>query len=68
VGRDYTSPTVTSKYQGALGWCVARTVKVPDPVYERIQRKAEREDVSHGVVVRDWMDKAEKYDELEVRR
>ena len=46
---------------------MAKTVKVPDPVYERIQRRAEREDVSHGVVVRDWMDKAEKYDQIEGR-
>ena len=47
---------------------MGKTVKVPSPVYDRITRQAERQDVSRGVVVRDWMDKAEKYDELEVRR
>jgi len=47
---------------------MGKTVKVPTPVYERIERQASREDVSMGVVVRDWMDKAEKYDKLEVRR
>jgi len=47
---------------------MAQTVKVPDPVYSKIQRQAERQDVSMGVVVRDWMDKAEKFEEIEVRR
>jgi len=46
---------------------MARTVKVPDPVYDRIQREAERQDVSFGTIVRDWMDKAEKWDEHERR-
>lgn len=40
-------------------------MKVPDPVYDRISRVAEREDVSYGTVVREWMDKAEKYEEVE---
>jgi len=47
---------------------MGKSVKVPKPVYDRIARQAEREDVSNGVVVRDWMEKAEKFDELEVRR
>jgi len=46
---------------------VARTVKVPDPVYERISRESDRQDVSMGTVVRDWMDKAEQYEEIEAR-
>lgn len=46
---------------------MARTVKVPDPVYSEIEREASREDISMGAVVRDWMDKAEKYDEMEGR-
>lgn len=44
---------------------VAKTVRIPDPVYAKIDREAEREDVSHGAIVRDWMDKAEKYEQLE---
>jgi len=47
---------------------MGKTVKVPEPVYQRIERQAEREDVPRGVVVRDWMAKAEKYDEMEARR
>jgi len=47
---------------------MGKSVKVPGPVYDRISREAERQDISRGVVVRDWMEKAEKFDELEVRR
>lgn len=48
--------------------CVGKTVKVPDPVYRRIEQQAERQDVPRGVVVRDWMEKADKHDEMEARR
>jgi len=44
---------------------MGKTVKVPKPVYERIERQSERQDVSFGTIVRDWMEKADKYDELE---
>jgi len=47
---------------------VAKTIRVPDPVYADIDRQAEREDVSHGTIVRDWKDKAEKFEEMERRR
>jgi len=47
---------------------MGKTVKVPNPVYQRIEQQAEREDVARGVVVREWMRKAEKYDEVEARR
>jgi len=43
------------------------TIRVPDPVYERIEREAERQDVARGTVVRDWMEKAEKAEKLEGR-
>lgn len=46
---------------------MAQTVKVPDPVYSRIVSTAEREDVSHGTIVREWMEKAQRFDELESR-
>lgn len=47
---------------------MSKSIRVPDPVYSRITSQAEREDISRGAVVRDWMEKAEKYEELEVRR
>ena len=46
---------------------MAKAVRVPDPVYERISREAEREDVSRGTVIRDWMEKAEKFEQMEGR-
>ena len=48
--------------------CMGKPVKVPGPVYGRIEREAEHEDITRGAVVRDWMDKAEKYEQIEVRR
>ena len=44
---------------------MGKTVKVPDPVYDRIEREAKRQDVARGAIVRDWMDKADRYDELD---
>lgn len=46
---------------------MGQTVRLPDPVYNRIERVAEREDISRGAVVREWMQKAEKYDEVAQR-
>jgi len=40
---------------------MGKTVRIPDPVYERAERQAEREDVAIGTVIREWMNKAEKY-------
>lgn len=45
---------------------MGKAVRVPDPVYRRIESESDREDISRGAVVRDWMEKAEKYDEMEV--
>ena len=47
---------------------MGKSIRVPDPVYSRITHEAERQDVPRGVIVREWMEKAEKFDELEVRR
>lgn len=47
---------------------MGKSVRVPDPVYSKITSQAERQDVPRGVIVREWMDKAEKFEELEVRR
>jgi hypothetical protein len=47
---------------------MGETVRIPDPVYSKASREAERQDVARGVVIREWMEKAEKFDEMEVRR
>jgi len=47
---------------------MGKPIKVPNPVYDRIERRAEREDISRGAVVRDLMEKAEQFEEMETRR
>lgn len=47
---------------------MGHAVRIPDPVYERIERQAEREDITRGAVVREWMQKAEKYEQVEEGR
>jgi len=47
---------------------VSKSIRVPNPVYERITREAERKDIARGTVVRDWMEKADEYDKLDVQR
>jgi hypothetical protein len=47
---------------------MGKAIRVPDPVYSKVTTQAEREDVPRGVVVREWMEKAEKFDEMEGRR
>jgi len=49
------------KEVGYVGLDMAQTIRVPDPVYERVVTDAERQDVPHGVIVRDWM---QTYDEV----
>ena len=44
---------------------MGKPVKVPDPVYDRVSREAGRRDIARGAVIADWMDKAEKFDEIE---
>ena len=46
---------------------MGKAIRVPDPVANRIDREAEREDISRGAVVRDWMEKADKYEEVAQR-
>ncbi|AFH23097.1 hypothetical protein OSG_eHPD7_00125 [environmental Halophage eHP-D7] len=43
---------------------VTRTVKVPDPVYERLSDEARKEDVSRGAIMKMWLDKADAYDSV----
>jgi len=47
---------------------MGKTIRIPDPVYSKAQSQAERQDVSIGVVVRDWMDKADKFERMERRK
>lgn len=44
---------------------MGKTVKVPDPVYEEIDRQSDAEDVSHGTIVRDWMEAANESNQIE---
>lgn len=46
---------------------MTKSVKIPEPVYDAAKREAERRDVPMGVVIEGWKDKADKFDELEVR-
>jgi len=46
---------------------VTDTVRVPEPVFEKIVRESERKDVARGVIVKEWMENAEEYDNLEER-
>jgi hypothetical protein len=41
---------------------MAKVVKIPDPVYQRMSDEAKREDISRGAVVKTWLDKADAYD------
>lgn len=47
---------------------VTKVVRVPNDVYARAEREAERKDVALGVVIMQWMDKADKYEEMETRQ
>jgi len=44
---------------------VSEPVRVPDPVYERIERIAEQKDCARGEVVRDWMEDSDELEEIE---
>ena len=41
---------------------MAKVVKIPDPVYQRMSDEAQKEDISRGAVVKTWLDKADAYD------
>ena len=47
---------------------MGKPIRVPDPVYSKATSEAERQDVPRGVVVKEWMEKAERFEEIEVRR
>ena len=46
---------------------MGKAIRVPDPVYSKITTQAERQDVSRGVIVKEWMEKAEKFEEVSRR-
>ena len=46
---------------------MGKSVRVPDPVYSKLTSQAERQDVARGVIIREWMDKAEKFEEVNRR-
>lgn len=43
---------------------MGKPVRVPDPVYSKVTSEAERQDVSRGAIIREWMEKAEKFEEV----
>jgi len=47
---------------------VSETVRIPDPVYSKATTESERQDVSRGAIIQQWMNKAEKFEEMERRR
>jgi hypothetical protein len=42
---------------------MTHTIRVPTPVYNRLTDTAADADVSHGAVVREWMYKADMWDD-----
>jgi hypothetical protein len=46
---------------------MGKAIRVPDPVYSKVTTEAERQDISRGAVVREWMQKAEKFEQMEGR-
>ncbi len=46
---------------------MGETIRVPAPVYDRIVRESDRQDIANGVVVKQWMEKADDYDDMEAR-
>jgi len=43
-------------------------VRLPEPVLQQALSESELTDTSPGAVIRSWMEKAERFDEMEVRR
>jgi hypothetical protein len=46
---------------------MGKSIRVPDPVYSKVTTQAERQDVARGVIVKEWMEKAERFDEVQHR-
>lgn len=46
---------------------MGKPIRVPGPVYSKATTQAERQDVSRGAIVREWMEKAERFDEVDRR-
>jgi len=47
---------------------MGKTVKLPEPVYSKARSQADRQDVAIGVIIRDWKDKADKFERMERRQ
>ena len=46
---------------------MGQAIRIPDPVYRRVTSEAERQDVARGVIVKEWMEKADKFEEVQRR-
>ena len=44
---------------------MSKPVRVPDPVYERLQRESDERDIPPMAIVGEWMDKADRLDEIQ---
>lgn len=42
---------------------MGQPIRVPDPVYSKATAEAERQDVPRGVIIKEWMETAEEYEE-----
>jgi hypothetical protein len=43
---------------------MAKTVKLPDPVFERVSEEASKKDIQKGAVVYQWMKQADENDSI----
>lgn len=44
---------------------MSEQIRVPEPVYDRLIRESERKDTTLGEIVRDWMEAADRLDEMD---
>jgi len=43
---------------------MGKPIRVPGPVYSKATSEAERQDVSRGVIIKEWMEKAEQFERV----
>lgn len=44
---------------------MTQTLRVPDPVYTRIDQESEERDIPRGIVVKEWMEDSDKLARLQ---
>jgi len=43
---------------------MGKPIRVPDPVYSKATSEAERQDVSRGAIIKQWMEEAEEFERV----